>query len=324
MFTPCPDALPLRTRIWPTSAVMAWTEFGTEKSPTNSPGLRPPDEARTRSPTAQTATFAGQVTQCLDRIISHDIIELPHQSLIGTKNNRVDHTGLIGAFRFHLLIDYGRYSESTRPRRVPRSDSSRSMRVPILVLPDARCRQGFHRAHDGLKIAGPADLSAQALRGVTHQLSLSVRRRPGIGFRLWLERFEERLAGDSYDGAFDPHRSICRRARIERIRPAGSSPAASWTACSAARHLIERHAVEEPRRQGQQHRDLRPRRHWRAFRLFEAGTDAPPMLDDLAGTFVQPRPEPCEGLQFLELCVVQLEVACDGPVGRPLRFAADA
>ena len=43
----------------------------------------------------------------------------------------------------------------------------------FLVLSDARCGQGFHRADNGLEIAGTADLSAQALRGVAHDLSLA-------------------------------------------------------------------------------------------------------------------------------------------------------
>src|SRR5580704_4021280 len=43
----------------------------------------------------------------------------------------------------------------------------------FLVLPNARCGQGFHSADDGLEISGAADLPAQALDRLAHDFSLA-------------------------------------------------------------------------------------------------------------------------------------------------------
>ena len=90
------------------------------------------------------------------------------------------------------------------------------------------------------------------------------------------------------------------------------------------RHLVKRHAVEEFRGQRQQHGDLCGHGHRGEFRLLEAGANSPPMLDDLAGIFIQPGAEPGKGFEFLELRVGELEVARHRTVGRALRLAADA
>jgi len=75
------------------------------------------------------------------------------------------------------------------------------------------------------------------------------------------------------------------------------------------RYLVERHTIEEFRGQRQQNGDLCRHGYRRAFCLFEAGADAPPVLDDLAGIFIQVGAEPGKGLKFLELRVGEFEVA---------------
>ena len=47
------------------------------------------------------------------------------------------------------------------------------------------------------------------------------------------------------------------------------------------------------------------------------------MSDDLAGVFIQAGAKACKGLQFLELCVGELEIARHGAVGSPLGLATD-
>ena len=82
--------------------------------------------------------------------------------------------------------------------------------------------------------------------------------------------------------------------------------------------------VEESCGQRQQHGDLPGNGYRGEFGLFETGTNAPSMLDDLAGVFVEAGAEPGKGLELLELCVGELEVTCHRAVGRVLCFAANA
>ena len=89
------------------------------------------------------------------------------------------------------------------------------------------------------------------------------------------------------------------------------------------RHLVKRHAVEEFGSQCQQHGNLRRHGNRGEFRLFEAGTNSPSVLDNLAGVFIQAGSEPGKGFEFLELCVTEFEVAGDCAIGRALRLAAD-
>ena len=48
------------------------------------------------------------------------------------------------------------------------------------------------------------------------------------------------------------------------------------------------------------------------------------MIDDRACVVIQTGTEAGEGLEFLELCISQLEVAGDGAVRRPLCFTTHA
>ena len=117
--------------------------------------------------------FAGQSCECLHRIIGHHVIELTHQSLVGSENNRANRIriGLVFAF-WHQ----GRQLVSPKARAQPKLHGpivvgQRTDR--FLVLSDTGGGQGLHRADDGLEIAGTADLSAQAYSGVAHDCSAS-------------------------------------------------------------------------------------------------------------------------------------------------------
>ena len=124
-------------------------------------------------------SFAGQSCEDLDRIIGHHVVKLPNQSLIGPENDR--------AYRTRS----GRYFQLRHRRRrlvFPKARTQTQLHGPIivgqcahrfLVLSDARCGQGFHRADNGLKISGTADFSAQALRGVAHDFFLASAAAPG-------------------------------------------------------------------------------------------------------------------------------------------------
>jgi len=90
------------------------------------------------------------------------------------------------------------------------------------------------------------------------------------------------------------------------------------------RHSVQWHAIEKFRGQGQQNGDLCGHGHRREFRLLEAGADAPSMLDDLAGVFIQARAKPGKSFEFFELRVSEFKVTRHGTVGCLLRFAADA
>src|SRR5208283_5128524 len=124
-------------------------------------------------------TFSRQSRESLDRIIGDDIVKLSHQTLIGPENDCPYGTDMGWCFRFH----HGGY------RLVcPKARPQPQLHAPIivgqgvyrfLVLSDIRCGQGFHRADDGSKIAGTADLSPQALCGVAHDLSLAC----GLGWK---------------------------------------------------------------------------------------------------------------------------------------------
>src|SRR5271167_3588211 len=46
-------------------------------------------------------SFAGQSREDLDRIIGHNLVKLPHQSLIGPENNRAYRTRSGWYFRIH-------------------------------------------------------------------------------------------------------------------------------------------------------------------------------------------------------------------------------
>ena len=227
---------------------MAWTEFGTVKSPDQR-------QARVRQTRMNALadrpdlSFAGQSREGLDRIIGHHVVELPHQSLVGPENDRADRT------RIGLVLSVSAIAACRLA--FPKARAQPQLHGPIivgqrahrfLVLPDARCGQGFHRADDGLEIAGTADLSAQALRGVAHDLSLasavSVFGSSGSdpirlsGFRLGLER-NERLAGDFDDriailiaqlvGAFESRAHLRRDVRRRLL-----------DGVLGVRHLVER------------------------------------------------------------------------------------
>src|ERR1017187_8154208 len=117
--------------------------------------------------------FARQSCECLDRIIGHHVIKLAHQSLVGSENDRANRTRIGLSFPFY---HQGRWLAFPKARAQPQLHGpiivgQRAHR--FLVLSDTRCGQGFHRADNGLEIAGTADLSAQALRGVAHDLSLA-------------------------------------------------------------------------------------------------------------------------------------------------------
>src|SRR5665647_371085 len=118
-------------------------------------------------------TFSGQSREGLDSIIGHNVVKLPHQSLIGAENDCAYRIRMGWCFPFHqgsyrLVFPKAR----TQPQfHGPIIIVQRAHR--FLILSDARCGQGFHRADNGLEIAGTADLSAQALRGVAHDLSLA-------------------------------------------------------------------------------------------------------------------------------------------------------
>ena len=88
--------------------------------------------------------FAGQRREGLDRIIGHNVVKLPHQSLIGPENDRADHTSTGWCSPFH--------EGGCRPV-FPKARAQPQFHGPIivdqrahrfLVLPDARCGQGFH------------------------------------------------------------------------------------------------------------------------------------------------------------------------------------
>src|ERR1017187_1368779 len=117
--------------------------------------------------------FARQSCECLDRIIGHHVIKLAHQSLVGSENDRANRTRIGLSFPFY---HQGRWLAFPKARAQPQRHGpivvgQRAHR--FLVLSDTRGGQGFHRADNGLEIAGTADLSAQALRGVAHDLSLA-------------------------------------------------------------------------------------------------------------------------------------------------------
>ena len=75
-------------------------------------------------------------------------------------------------------------------------------------------------------------------------------------------------------------------------------------------HLVKRNRVEQLRGQCQHNGDLSGYRRRGAFRLFEAGSDTPSMLDELAGIVIQASAEASEGFKLLELGVGKLEVTC--------------
>src|SRR5450631_1083731 len=120
------------------------------------------------------ATLSGQCRDGIDRIVGHNVVELPHQSLIGPENDC--------AYRTRMSWCFGFLHPGGRRPVFPNARAQTQLDGPIivgqrahrfLVLSDTRCGQDFHRADNGLEIPGTADLSAQALRGVAHDLSLA-------------------------------------------------------------------------------------------------------------------------------------------------------
>src|ERR1022692_993464 len=118
-------------------------------------------------------TFSRQSREGLDRIIGHNVVKLAHQTLIGPENDCAYRTRMGWCFPFH---------HGGCPLVFPKARAQPQLHGPIivgqrahrfLVLSDTRCGQDFHRADNGLEIPGTADLSAQALRGVAHDLSLA-------------------------------------------------------------------------------------------------------------------------------------------------------
>src|SRR5664279_3188124 len=118
-------------------------------------------------------TFSRQSREGLDRIIGHNVVKLAHQTLIGPENDCAYRARMGWCFPFHhggcrLVFPKARAQPQLHGPIIVGQRAHR-----FLVLSDTRCGQGFHRADNGLEIAGTADLSAQALRGVAHDLSLA-------------------------------------------------------------------------------------------------------------------------------------------------------
>src|SRR5450755_241543 len=143
-------------------------------------------EARVRQTRVNTladrpdATLSGQCRDGIDRIVGHNVVELPHQSLIGPENDC--------AYRTRMSWCFGFLHPGGRRPVFPNARAQTQLDGPIivgqrahrfLVLSDTRCGQCFHRADYGLQIGGTADLSAQALRGLAHDLSLA----SGLGWK---------------------------------------------------------------------------------------------------------------------------------------------
>ena len=81
--------------------------------------------------------FAGQGGKRLDRKIGHHIIELAHQSLIGTEHDGADRIRIGFALSVLEPTAPARFRGSRRPSPVPRCDSSRPTRAPIFRI--VRC-----------------------------------------------------------------------------------------------------------------------------------------------------------------------------------------
>jgi hypothetical protein len=115
--------------------------------------------------------FAGQSGKGLDRIIRHHIIKLSHQSLIGSEHDRADRAGVGLSFPF-----YDRRRWLAFPKARAQSQFHRAIIITqganrLIILPYARSGQSLHRADDRLQIAGTADFSGQACRGIAHGFS---------------------------------------------------------------------------------------------------------------------------------------------------------
>ena len=199
--------------------------------------------------------FAGQGGERLDRIIGHHIVELAHQSLVGTEDDGADRPARRCPCSFghrgrRLVLPKARAQAQFHGAIVVGQRAHR-----LLVLSDARSGQGLHRADDGLEIAGAADLAAQARRGVAHGFSSGP-----VSPRLGLER-RERLAGDFDDRFAIFVAQLVGGFESRATPPPGCSPPPRCTALLGVRHLVERHGVEELRGQGQQDGDLRGHGH---------------------------------------------------------------
>ena len=121
--------------------------------------------------------LARQCGEDLHRIISHYVVEPAHQSLVRTEHDHADAP---------LIASSYSCCHRRRPRASPETNAQPQLYAAIivaecahrsLVLADVRGSQGFHRANDGLEIAGAVDLAPQARCGFAHdRLLLGARR----------------------------------------------------------------------------------------------------------------------------------------------------
>ena len=103
-------------------------------------------------------------------IVGDNLVELAHESLVGAEHDRADRIGV----GLRPLRHRRRRPALSKARAQPELDGPVVVRqgaYRVLVLSDARGRQGLHGADDGLEISGALNLPAQALGGLAHDPS---------------------------------------------------------------------------------------------------------------------------------------------------------
>jgi len=113
-----------------------------------------------------------QSRQGSDRILGHHVVELAHQSLVGTEHHGTDPTGLGQAcLSRHPCRPTGLTHTDGKPQLHRVSVVAQSA-YRLFVLADTRSGQGLHGANDGLQIARTLDLAAKARGGAAHDSSI--------------------------------------------------------------------------------------------------------------------------------------------------------